>query len=97
MSGVARQLVTFFLLPEKKVTKENGTPHHGLRLPCATQHKGQQSGTRPSGSNSRLLKTPFMSALLGVVQRASAVIMKQLRNITFLAFCKKQILFFTNF
>jgi len=25
-SGVARQLVTFFYLPEKKVTKENGTP-----------------------------------------------------------------------
>ncbi|MDP3745229.1 MAG: hypothetical protein Q8Q76_12960, partial [Methylotenera sp.] len=53
-----------------KVTKENGTPTPRAlpSLRYSTQRAAIGNSLR---SNSRLLKTPFMSALLGVVLRGA--------------------------
>ena len=47
----------FLLLVQKKVTKVNDTPCHGLRLPCATRpiRRLRNSGFQPSNSPRRKL------------------------------------------
>ncbi|MHB1245093.1 MAG: hypothetical protein ACYCZH_01540 [Sulfuriferula sp.] len=61
MPGAARRLVSFFCLPKKKGTKENGTP---FRRPCVARQAGRlrnsADGLRQSSPTS-----PGLAALLG--------------------------------
>jgi hypothetical protein len=68
---------------QKKVIKENHTLHHGLRLPCATRHKG--SKRKLASLKQPLAETTFMSALLSVLQRGKfmrhPVILSETKNL----------------
>ena len=55
--GVARRQVTLLLLVQKKVTKLNDTPCHGLRLPCTTRQIRRLRNSLRSDSPRRKLLT----------------------------------------
>ncbi len=61
---------TLFCLSKIKYPNKKDTPPHGLRLPCATQHKG--SNRKLASLKQPLAELPFMSPLLCVVQGAGS-------------------------